>query len=195
MSWWTACTIEWTHTQCPAQWISNNNSSYQYLHSVMFIKYSYVHTYVCTYTHTYIHTCMHTYIHTCIHTYIYTYIHLQYACMHVCYACMPWVHISIHTYTHTYIYMYACIPKIAYNVLFTWSFFSSVPSWRKILYHDDVTWSITTCISKLAKFVNWLQSSNLYSIIICNSENLYTHVCMHSCKHTHTCIHTVQELL
>ena len=140
------------------------------------------------YIYTYIHTYIHAYVHTYMHTYVHIYIHTFTVCMHACMLCMY----AMSTYIHTYIHTTACIPKIAYNVLFTWTFFSSVPSWRKILYHDDVTWSITTCISKLAKFVNWLQPSNLelYSIIICNSENLYTHVCMHSCKHTHMHTHS-----
>ena len=129
------------------------------------------------------------YIHTYVHIYIHTYIYSMHACMHA-------MRTYIRTYIHTYIHMNACIPKIAYNVSFTWSFFSSIPSWRNILYCDDVIWSITTCISKLAQLVNWLRPSNLYSVIICNSEYLYTHACMHSCKtHTHTHTHSPEIIL
>ena len=128
------------------------------------------------YIHTYVHIHIHTYIHTCIHAYIriyvYTYIHAQYACMHVCHACMSCMH-AMRTYIRTYIHTY--LRYVAYNVPFIWSFFSSIPSWRNILYCDDVI-----CIFKLAKLVNWLRPSNLYSIIISNSEYLYTHACIHA---------------
>ena len=45
----------------------------------MYVRTSYVHTYIHAYVHTYIptciHACMHTYRHACMHTYIRTYTH------------------------------------------------------------------------------------------------------------------------
>ena len=74
----------------------------QYTMIIIYIYYTYIHTYlhiyIPTYLHTYIPTYLHTYIPTYLHTYIPTYLHT-----YITYI-PTYLHTYIPTYLHTYIH-------------------------------------------------------------------------------------------